>query len=198
MTQAFGELELEVESCSDIFSALERVTGQSFDIILADLDQGPEAGFLLKTFFFVYIGLSINLYDDWLLFVSLVLVGLLLLIRPVVARVSISRTTSKRDASIIAVMVPRGLAAAALASLPLSYGLPDGQWMQSVSYGVILFSIVLSSLFAFMVDKTPVGGMYRLMFKGFGSESPEWSDETEELQEVALEAASEAAPETWS
>ena len=49
MTQAFEELELEVESCSDIFSALERVTGQSFDIILADLDQGPEAGFLLKT-----------------------------------------------------------------------------------------------------------------------------------------------------
>jgi len=49
MTQAFEELELEVESCSDIFSALEKVTGQSFDIILADLDQGPEAGFLLKT-----------------------------------------------------------------------------------------------------------------------------------------------------
>jgi len=49
MTQAFEGLGLQVESCSDIFSALEKVTGQSFDIILADLDQGPEATFLLKT-----------------------------------------------------------------------------------------------------------------------------------------------------
>jgi len=49
MTQALEELGLEVESCPDIFSALEKVTGQSFDVILADLDQGPEAGFLLKT-----------------------------------------------------------------------------------------------------------------------------------------------------
>jgi len=49
MAQAFKELEFEVEVCADIFSALEKVTGQRFDVILADLDQGPEAGFLLKT-----------------------------------------------------------------------------------------------------------------------------------------------------
>ena len=49
MTQALEELGLQVESCPEIFSALEKVTGQSFDIILADLDQGPEATFLLKT-----------------------------------------------------------------------------------------------------------------------------------------------------
>src|SRR5271154_2372828 len=49
MARAFAELEFEVEHCPDIFSALEKVTGRSFDIILADLDQGPEAAFLLKT-----------------------------------------------------------------------------------------------------------------------------------------------------
>ena len=49
MTQALEELELAVKHCPDIFAALEKVTGQSFDVILADLDQGPEAGFLLKT-----------------------------------------------------------------------------------------------------------------------------------------------------
>lgn len=157
-----------------------------------------EIGFLLKTFFFVYIGLSIDLYDNWLLFISLVLVGLLMLVRPVVARVSISRSTSRRDASIIAVMVPRGLAAAALASLPLNYGLPNGQWMQSVSYGVILFSIMLSSLFAFLVDKTPLGHVYQWVFAGFGPElTGTMGDEEEEIPETVLEEASEAAPESW-
>jgi len=49
MAQALEELELAVEHCPDIFAALEKVTGQSFEVILADLDQGPEAAFLLKT-----------------------------------------------------------------------------------------------------------------------------------------------------
>jgi TonB family protein len=49
MTRVFDDLGFQVEACPDIFSALERVTGRSFDVILADLDHGPEAGFLLKT-----------------------------------------------------------------------------------------------------------------------------------------------------
>lgn len=156
-----------------------------------------EVGFLLKTFFFVYIGLSINLYDNWLLFVSLVLVGMLMLIRPLVAWISISRTTHPRDASIVAVMVPRGLAAAALASLPLNYGLPNGQFMQNIAYGVILFSILLSSMFAFIVDKTPAGRVYRWMFSGFGGGELLEDPEMEEAPAAALRESSEEAPEFW-
>lgn len=157
-----------------------------------------EVGFLLKTFFFVYIGLSINLYDNWLLFISLVLVGALMVIRPLVARISVSRTTTPRDASIVAVMVPRGLAAAALASLPLNYGLPDGQFMQNIAYGVILFSIVLSSLFAFVVDRTPVGRAYQWVFTGFGSGEGLDEVDVEEAPEAALRETPDEAPEFWA
>jgi TonB family protein len=47
--QALLELEFEVESCSEIFAAIERITTQSFDVIVADWDDGLEALFLLKT-----------------------------------------------------------------------------------------------------------------------------------------------------
>jgi TonB family protein len=47
--QALLELEFEVESCSEIFAAVERITTQSFDLIVADWDDGLEALFLLKT-----------------------------------------------------------------------------------------------------------------------------------------------------
>jgi TonB family protein len=47
--QALVELEFEVESCSEIFAAIERIATQSFDVILADWDDGLEAIFLLKT-----------------------------------------------------------------------------------------------------------------------------------------------------
>jgi TonB family protein len=48
MVQALRELELEIEPCPDIFTAIEWLTSRSFDVIVADWDSGPEAAFLLK------------------------------------------------------------------------------------------------------------------------------------------------------
>src|SRR5580704_8896986 len=48
VVQALSELELEIESCPDVFTAVEWLTSRSFDVIVADWDSGPEAAFLLK------------------------------------------------------------------------------------------------------------------------------------------------------
>ena len=48
LVQALTELELEIEPCPDIFTAIEWLTSRSFDVIVADWDSGPEAAFLLK------------------------------------------------------------------------------------------------------------------------------------------------------
>jgi TonB family protein len=47
--QALLELGFEVEYCVEIFAAVEKLTGCGFDVIVADWDDGVEAGFLLKT-----------------------------------------------------------------------------------------------------------------------------------------------------
>jgi TonB family protein len=47
--QVLKELGLEVESCLEIFSAIEKLTTKAFDVVVADLDDGAEAAFLLKT-----------------------------------------------------------------------------------------------------------------------------------------------------
>jgi len=47
--QALQDLELEVDHRPEIFGAIERLTRRSFEVIVADLDDGPEAAFLLKT-----------------------------------------------------------------------------------------------------------------------------------------------------
>jgi protein TonB len=49
LTQAFRELEFEVEVCPEIFSAVEKITGRSFDVVVSDWNEGLEAAFLLKT-----------------------------------------------------------------------------------------------------------------------------------------------------
>ena len=49
LSQALGELEFEVESCPEIFSAVEKITSRTFDVIVSDWNEGLEAVFLLKT-----------------------------------------------------------------------------------------------------------------------------------------------------
>jgi TonB family protein len=49
LTHAFRDLEFEVETCPEIFSAVEKITSRSFDVIVSDWNEGLEAVFLLKT-----------------------------------------------------------------------------------------------------------------------------------------------------
>ena len=49
LKQALYELEFDVEHCTEIFAAVEKVTTQSFDLIVAEWGDGLEASFLLKT-----------------------------------------------------------------------------------------------------------------------------------------------------
>jgi hypothetical protein len=49
LIQALQELDLGVEHAAEIFAAIRELTSRSFDVIVADLDDGPEAEFLLKT-----------------------------------------------------------------------------------------------------------------------------------------------------
>ena len=46
---AFRDLEFEVETCPEIFSAVEKITRHSFDVVVSDWNEGLEAVFLLKT-----------------------------------------------------------------------------------------------------------------------------------------------------
>jgi periplasmic protein TonB len=49
LSHAFRDLEFEVESCPEIFSAVEKITSRSFDVVVSDWNEGLEAVFLLKT-----------------------------------------------------------------------------------------------------------------------------------------------------
>lgn len=130
-----------------------------------------EIVFLLKTFFFVYIGLSIQFKSVWWITIGLTLAALLFVIRIPVVRLGVSKAIPKMDATRMAAMAPKGLAAAVLASLPLQQGVPGGDLIQNSTYAVVLFSVILTSLLIFLQDTTPVGRLYRLLFKGFAPDS---------------------------
>jgi TonB family protein len=49
LSLAFTDLEFEVETCPEIFGAVEKITRRSFDVVVSDWNEGLEAVFLLKT-----------------------------------------------------------------------------------------------------------------------------------------------------
>lgn len=123
-----------------------------------------EAAFLLKTFFFVYLGISLELISGQLIIISLVLTAIAFAVRIPATRLAIERSLPDKDRSIIAVMVPKGLAAVVLASVPLQQGILGGELIQNVTYGVVLMSIVATSFLVMLIDKTKFHEIYDWLF----------------------------------
>ncbi len=170
---AFG---IAIGNMNLLQSGNPRLRMSSFKFMPASLNETEkkvfaEMVFLLKTFFFVYVGILIRLTDARLLWVGLILTVLIFILRIPVIRLSISRVTPIKDVSIMAVLVPKGLAAAALASLPLQQGVAGGETIQDITFAVVLFSIVMTSILIFLVHKTSLSKVYQRMFLGFGMPS---------------------------
>jgi len=130
-----------------------------------------EIVFLLRTFFFIYIGLSIQFDNSKIFALGLLVTLLLYLIRIPAVWFSIPKSTPAWDVSVMAVMIPKGLATAVLASMPLQQGYPDGMFIQEATYAIVLFSIVINSLLIILIDKTAFSRMYRRIFARFGDET---------------------------
>lgn len=130
-----------------------------------------EAVFLLKTFFFVYLGLSLRFGESRLILIAFGLAALKILIRIPLLSLALPRTESRREASLMSAMVSLGLAPAVLASLPLQEGMEYGALIRDLTYAVILASILANSVLVFLLDRTPAGRYYSRLFPGL-PESP--------------------------
>ncbi|MFC2034434.1 cation:proton antiporter [Chloroflexota bacterium] len=119
-----------------------------------------EVAFLLKTFFFVYLGISLELISGWFIILGLLFTIVAFILRIPAIRISLRKPMSARDASIVAIMVPKGLAAVVLASIPLQQGIIGGDVIQNVTYAVVLLSIVMTSVFILLFDKAKLSDIY--------------------------------------
>ena len=105
-----------------------------------------EIGFILQTYFFVYVGMSLKFGNIRLLAIGAIITAAIFALRHFINRWLISKNTPKFDKRIVGIMTPKGLVAAVLASIPLQMGLPFGEEIQDIAYAVVFFSIVLCSI----------------------------------------------------
>jgi potassium/hydrogen antiporter len=106
-----------------------------------------EIVFLLKTFFFVYIGISIRLDDLLPIFIGFIITLILFIVRVPIVRASMPNNEEhKFDLYYMSAIVPKGLAAAVLATIPLQRGIVGGEFIMNLTFSIVLFSIVFTSV----------------------------------------------------
>lgn len=112
-----------------------------------------EMTFFVRTFFFVYIGLlfSISYFTQNVILISIALIIIFIVARWLGQKLTLGELPVK-DRNISVVLLPRGLAAAVLATMPLINGIviPD---FQPIAFGVILLSNVLATIGILVFDK---------------------------------------------
>ena len=154
-----------------------------------------EIVFLLKTFFFVFIGISIQFTNGWALLFGFFITVVIYILRIPVVKFSISEDLPTIDLTIMSTMVPKGLAAAVLANLPLQAGVPGGEMVRDLVYAVILTSIVFTSIMIPILSKVPsVSAFYGAIIRhGRRLKKP---SNTERVAQLADETQGGSVPES--
>ena len=129
-----------------------------------------EVVFLLKTFFFIYIGISIKLDQLLPILIGLGIALVLFALRIPIVKLSVNREKEGilvEDKMFMSGIVPKGLAAAVLATIPVQRGIAGGELIQNIVFAVILFSIIFTSILVPVLEKNnAISRFYRKRFDG--------------------------------
>ena len=110
-----------------------------------------QISFFLKTFFFVYIGVLLDI-SDW----KALLIGIVLSVVLMVIRTSSSLLTKKMPLEsriLVNSIFARGLAAAAIAQLAVTAGIPYAEFIAKIVYVTVTGTIILSSIRVFLIER---------------------------------------------
>lgn len=116
-----------------------------------------ELVFLMKTFFFVYVGISIKFDSLISLLIGLGISFLLIILRIPVVRVALPHKTrgiNNKDRAFLSMMIPRGLAAAVLATMISQSGLAGSERVSNIVFSVIFFTIIFTSALVPLLEKS--------------------------------------------
>lgn len=116
-----------------------------------------EIAFLLRTFVFIYIGISIQLTDWRSILIGLIIVAILLVLRVLSVRYTITKRSNdytELESMYMSCLVSKGLAAAILATMLAKNDIQGAEMVKNIVYSVIFFSIILTCSLIPLAEKS--------------------------------------------
>lgn len=140
----------------------------SFDRLDEDISKTHALfAFLIRVFFFVFLGIVVGIPEQRFLFVGLLITGVIVLLRFFYVNAFIRYnfiTATEKEKTLMYWMIPRGLSAAVLSIFALSSGIALGHEMVQIVFSVIIFSVICSTIVAYMIrEKTPAKKQVRIV-----------------------------------
>jgi len=102
--------------------------------------------FLVSSFFFVLVGLLASFaHIEYVIFCVIAAIAIYVG-RIIITKSVLVRGFSKLDKKVTSVMIPRGLAAAVLATFPLSMGLPNAEAYPQIIFFIIITTVIITTI----------------------------------------------------
>jgi NhaP-type Na+/H+ or K+/H+ antiporter len=137
-------------------------------LTLHDMSLLSEVTLLLRSFFFLYLGILIKFSDPLTVLVAIVVSILIFVTRYLSVKFLFKADKySRLDAMVASAMGPRGLACAVLATIPLQRGMNEGQWIQDIVFAVIPISILLTAVFVAISENQKSRTIFGKLFSNY-------------------------------
>jgi len=117
-----------------------------------------QISFFLKTFFFVYIGILLDISDWKALLIGIIIACLIMVSR--MFSLLLTRKMSEFDSQLVNAVFARGLAAAAVAQLAVEAGILGAGFIVNIAFVAITGTIILSSLSVFFLRRSLVASKF--------------------------------------
>ncbi len=102
--------------------------------------------FIVRAFFFVFVGLLASFGQFEYVIFGIIAAVAIYVGRIIITKTALVRGFSKLDKKVTSVMIPRGLAAAVLATIPLTMGLQNGEAYPQIVFFILLTSVIITTI----------------------------------------------------
>ena len=102
--------------------------------------------FLVRVFFFVFVGLMASFGEYTYVILGIAITIAIYFGRMIVGKITLTKRFSLLDKRVTYSMIPRGLAAAVLATFPLTLGLPNAEIYPQMVFFIILTSVIITTI----------------------------------------------------
>lgn len=142
---------------SEIFKAFRRTDEENGKVVCV-VSKGlkrfeSEIAFLIRTFFFVFLGIIGSLSNPVYLISGIALSGILLATRFGAVWLSTAKSSLTKDRKIMTAVLTRGLAAAVLATLPVQYGLLYSDIFVDTAVVVIVTTAIIATIGSMLISR---------------------------------------------
>jgi potassium/hydrogen antiporter len=114
--------------------------------ITTDNPTHNQLTFLVRSFFFVFIGLLATLGKIEFIIFGIIAAIILYVTRIGVVKISLGKRFSIFEKKVTTAMIPRGLAAAVVATIPLSIGIANAEIYPQIVFVIILTSVIITTI----------------------------------------------------